>query len=201
MFVLGQHITRLNNLQFTSYERAMYRRRAIQKWLPLLSYSGILPAMSGWLKSKKHMYVTLCSCACHLGFVLDPPIIAVVCDREAIDTYVLSKEGLRVKAAAAHAHQLTLSPNRYVPQPRGGPPGSPVRLKAAAAVSQSVEPQAIARRSEKRRQALEFLMENDANTPQGTHFAPFSNCRCCSFTCHQKLIPVVVRWLQHSLRC
>jgi Ankyrin repeats (many copies) len=54
MFVLGQHITRLNNLQFTSYERSMYRKRATLKWLPNVSFSRLMPAFAGWLLATKH---------------------------------------------------------------------------------------------------------------------------------------------------
>jgi hypothetical protein len=92
---------------------------------------------------------------------------------EAVDTFVLSKEGARVKAAAGRALHLTLSPNRYQHQPRGGPPGSPQRLRAAGAVVQSDDPHAVARRAEKRRLALEYLMEHDATVPKGVGFTSF----------------------------
>jgi hypothetical protein len=56
MFVLGQHITRLNNLKFTSYERSMYRKRATLKWLPNVSFSRLMPAFAGWLLATRHKY-------------------------------------------------------------------------------------------------------------------------------------------------
>lgn len=64
MFVLGQHITRLTSFQFTSYERSMYRRRACSKWLPNLSFAGLLPALSGWLLLKRRKCVRACVCVC-----------------------------------------------------------------------------------------------------------------------------------------
>ena len=51
VFLLGQHLERLSKCRFTPYERAMYRRRAVQKWTPLVSYQPIWPALSVWLLS------------------------------------------------------------------------------------------------------------------------------------------------------
>ena len=141
MFVLGQHITRISNLHFTSYERAMYRRRSAMKWSPSVSFSKLLPALAGWFVAVRM--------------------------KNAVEEAVLTAEGARSKAAAARVLQLALSPNRYVNQPRGGAPGSPVRLRAAAAVLQSDDPNAIARRREKRKLAVQFLMDSNAMDPTG----------------------------------
>lgn len=72
-----------------------------------------------------------------------------------------------MKAASSRALQLALSPNRYTFQPRGGAPGSPQRLRAAGTIVQSDDPNAVARRAEKRRIAVEYLIERDATAPSG----------------------------------
>ena len=60
VFLLGQHLLRLSKLQFTPYERSMYRRRAVQKWTPLVSYRAMWPALAVWLLYSTRQYVGCC---------------------------------------------------------------------------------------------------------------------------------------------
>jgi hypothetical protein len=49
VYVLGKHVQRLSKGMFTSYERAMYRSRAVRKWTPNVSYAQIWPGLAGWV--------------------------------------------------------------------------------------------------------------------------------------------------------
>ena len=84
---------------------------------------------------------------------------------------MLAAEGRRQKEAIRVAVQLTVSTNRYVDEPAGGPPGSPKRLRAAANAVWNDSEEGVARRADKRQQALALLASKNALKPAGTFSA------------------------------
>ena len=117
VYLLGQHVLRLSKLQFTPYERSVYRRRAVAKWASLVPYDTVWPALAVWLLSKQRRYVPGWFCARRAWVCLElqgpspsPPPSSVT--RQDSDDAMLSEEGRRQKDAQRAAMALTVSTNR-----------------------------------------------------------------------------------------
>ena len=110
-----------------------------------------------WRATLLHPFSLLVTAACHY---FSP------C-RQRRDATALAEEGMRQKEAMRECRMLEMSTNRYENMPAGGPPGSPKRLRAAAAAAWSISAESVARRMEKRQLALAMLAEKKALNPAG----------------------------------
>ena len=135
----------------------MYVKTAMLVRLDASGLPPMAPAVGSIVLSMTTLALVLCHC---FGRHCQP------C-RRVRDEAVLDNEGRRQKAAMRTSMELSRSENPFEKKAPGGPPGSPQRLRAAEASLWDVSEASIARRAERRQQALLLLASRHALKPEG----------------------------------